>query len=124
MLYLCIELKDEDIPHRTRLGELILERFKEEYSHMVADIENAAGRVSFTSDIWSRASMEPYMAVTAHYIVRTDDGKLKLRHRLIAFRLVRGAHDGEHLANVFFKVLEEIRALDRVSSMGRSLYLY
>ncbi|KAI5823081.1 hypothetical protein K523DRAFT_225338, partial [Schizophyllum commune Tattone D] len=83
MLYLCIELKDEDIPHRTELGKLIMKRFQEEYSRLVADIENAAGRVSFTSDIWSRANMEPYMAVTAHYIVRADDGKLKLRHRLV-----------------------------------------
>ena len=56
------------------------------------------------------------MAVTAHYIVRADDGKLKLRHRLVAFRVVHGTHDGKHLAEVFLRVLKEIRALERVRS--------
>ena len=34
-----LELKDEDIPHRTELGKLIMKRFQEEYSRLVADIE-------------------------------------------------------------------------------------
>jgi hypothetical protein len=36
-------------------------------------------------------------------------------HRLVAFRHLKGSHTGEHLADVFFRVLQELSVLDRVS---------
>ncbi|KII92965.1 hypothetical protein PLICRDRAFT_70154, partial [Plicaturopsis crispa FD-325 SS-3] len=58
---------DSDIPHRTKLTELIIKRFDEEYALIIKDIENAVGRVSFTSDCWSRQNLSDFMAITAHY---------------------------------------------------------
>ena len=38
LLFLSADLDDSDIPHRTKLGELIAESFKKEYLKMVAEI--------------------------------------------------------------------------------------
>ncbi|TEB26169.1 hypothetical protein FA13DRAFT_1586269, partial [Coprinellus micaceus] len=68
-------LDNSDIPHRTRLAQLIVQSFAKEYQNMVDEIAASLGRVSFTSDIWSRHNLQSYMAVTAHYIIRTSKGK-------------------------------------------------
>ncbi|KII88823.1 hypothetical protein PLICRDRAFT_73506, partial [Plicaturopsis crispa FD-325 SS-3] len=70
------ELEDKDIPHRTKLSEMILNRFKLGYQKMTDKIkarhpsQNSLGCVSFTSDMWSSQNLSGYMAVTAHYCAR------------------------------------------------------
>jgi len=54
------------------------------------------------------------MAVTAHYLVTKPGGNLEQRNRLVAFRHLHGSHTGENLADVFFRVLEELSVMDRV----------
>ncbi len=57
------------------------------------------------------------MAITAHYMVKdTLNGPAYKCDRLVAFRHLKGSHTGEHLADVFFWVLQELSVLDRVSS--------
>ncbi|KIK75651.1 hypothetical protein PAXRUDRAFT_61962, partial [Paxillus rubicundulus Ve08.2h10] len=63
-------LHDNQIPHRTKLSELIEERYKSEYCAMVLDIQanqKSLGWVSFTSDLWSNQTIKGFMGVTAHY---------------------------------------------------------
>lgn len=60
------------------------------------------------------------MALTAHYMFTDVNGQLYLRNRLVAFRHLQGSHTGEHLANVFFRVLQELSVLDRVSRSSSS----
>jgi len=56
------------------------------------------------------------MAITAHYMVKdTPNGPAYKRDCLIAFCHLKGSHTGEHLADVFFHVLQELSVLDRVS---------
>ena len=45
----------------------------------------------------------------------TPNGPAYKRDRLVAFRHLKGSHTGEHLADVFFRVLQELSVLDRVS---------
>ncbi|TEB26684.1 hypothetical protein FA13DRAFT_1608436, partial [Coprinellus micaceus] len=68
-------LDDTDIPHRTKVAQLITEAFAREYQKMVQEITTSIGRVAFTSDIWSRRNLQSYMAVTAHYLIKTSSGK-------------------------------------------------
>ncbi|KAJ7190456.1 hypothetical protein GGX14DRAFT_331543, partial [Mycena pura] len=56
-------LEDSDIPHRTKMTEIICNRFRVEYELM-----NSLGRVSFTHDVWSRVNLDSHLAITAHYI--------------------------------------------------------
>ncbi|KAL1755936.1 hypothetical protein FB107DRAFT_175591, partial [Schizophyllum commune] len=61
----------DQIPHRTKLSNTIMRRYKGKYEEMMEEIRTRPlGRISFTSDVWSSADLTGYMAVTAHYIVR------------------------------------------------------
>ena len=66
---------------RTKLMELITDRFKVEYRKMVDETQvslseyyhlyayqqqNSLGQVSFTSDCWSHQNLDGHTAVTAH----------------------------------------------------------
>jgi len=56
------------------------------------------------------------MAITAHYMVKdTLNGPVYKCDHLVAFRHLKRSHTGEHLADVFFRVLQELSVLDRVS---------
>ncbi|KAH7918397.1 hypothetical protein BV22DRAFT_998179, partial [Leucogyrophana mollusca] len=57
-----------DLPHRTKLRELVLDAWREYFNVLKRDLANAAGRVSFTTDIWSDDNLRPFLAMTAHWI--------------------------------------------------------
>ncbi|KAF8157518.1 hypothetical protein BJ912DRAFT_798322, partial [Pholiota molesta] len=65
-------LADSDIPHRTTITKLIIGNFQREYQNILNKIQSSEGRVSFTSDVWSRNDLSAFMAVTAHYLVKVD----------------------------------------------------
>lgn len=67
-----------------------------------------------TSDMWSAKSLDPYMAVTAHYVTEKN-GRLELRSRLIGFRRVNGVHDGDNLGDIFYGIIKEWGILHKVS---------
>jgi len=56
---------------------------------------NSAGRVSYTSDVWSRNDLSVFMAMTAHYMFTDVNGQLYLQNRLVAFRNLQGSHTGD-----------------------------
>ncbi|KAF5329696.1 hypothetical protein D9619_009224 [Psilocybe cf. subviscida] len=117
--FICPSLREAGaIPHRTKLSELVTSTFREQYNSMVADIEKSLGRVSFTSDIWSRQSLQSYMAVTAHFMANTPSPVgplLTLQTRLVAFRVLHGSHTGVNIGKAFVKILEEINCLHKIS---------
>ncbi|KAF5332789.1 hypothetical protein D9611_005171 [Ephemerocybe angulata] len=117
LLYLNATLEESDLPHRTKVAQLVTESFAREYKNMVNDISNSLGRVAFTSDIWSRNNLQSYMAITAHYLVMSPAGNLELKSRLVAFRHIEGSHTGENIGKVFVRVLEEIRCLHKISTI-------
>lgn len=72
-------------------------------------------------DLWSDPNLAPFMAVTAHWIemvqVHTMEGvryKLTLRTDLIGFHHVPGRHTGEHLAQAFIVVLDQLNITAKV----------
>ncbi|KAH9925070.1 hypothetical protein B0H21DRAFT_668615, partial [Amylocystis lapponica] len=82
LLYISAELEERDIPHRTKTTDLILEHYAEEKTKIATDAQNVLGRVSFTSDLWSDGQLRAFMAVTLHYMVKDQHGRLALRARL------------------------------------------
>ncbi|KAF5358783.1 hypothetical protein D9758_008530 [Tetrapyrgos nigripes] len=96
--YIGLELTSGEIPHRTKLMELIFAQFEREFSNVKAEIQNSLGR---------------YMAVTAHYMIQKD-GHLVMKSRLVAFRHVEGSHDGLNMATYFFTVLKELGITNRI----------
>ncbi|KAJ6543553.1 hypothetical protein DFH09DRAFT_878057, partial [Mycena vulgaris] len=70
LLFIGAHLDDDDIPHRTKMSQIISERVQAEYQKMIHEIQNAIGRVSYTDDIWTRKNLDLHIAITAHYMVR------------------------------------------------------
>ncbi|KAJ3752489.1 hypothetical protein EV360DRAFT_11628, partial [Lentinula raphanica] len=70
LLYIGNNLRERDIPHRTRLRELILERYKCHWKEITSEMKAALGRISFTSDMWSNSVLKGFMAITAHYMIK------------------------------------------------------
>ncbi|KAL1671438.1 hypothetical protein EV122DRAFT_190260, partial [Schizophyllum commune] len=68
-------IDESDLPHRTKMTELIEERFKKEFEGMRVEMENSPGRIAFTMDVWSRINLESYLAITAHYVHTTPAGQ-------------------------------------------------
>ncbi|KZP07598.1 hypothetical protein FIBSPDRAFT_708605, partial [Athelia psychrophila] len=64
-------LDDKDIPHCTKLSEMITARFKVEHAAMVRDIRHSLGRVATTADVWTRKNLDSHIAITAHYLMRS-----------------------------------------------------
>ena len=73
-------------------------------------IQNAAGQVSLTTDIWSDQNRQPYLAITAHWIAKIEDTTaLKPMVALIAFHRVRGRHDGKSLGKTIMELLDRAK---------------
>ncbi|KAI0700241.1 hypothetical protein C8T65DRAFT_538891, partial [Cerioporus squamosus] len=70
LLYDAAHLTDDDIPHRTKLRELIKTHFKTFQTELRQELRVPLGRISFTTDLWSDPILRAFMAVTAHYFIR------------------------------------------------------
>ena len=139
LLYDAANLTDEDIPHRTKLRELIHSEFERYRAKLRDELHNvswlaifiipyfveltvllckrALGRISFTTDLWTDPILRAFMAVTVHYLMRNEDNRLILRTRLLAFNYLEGHHKGDNLADAFFKILKSEGLVERVCTL-------
>ena len=123
LLLLRSDLKDSDIPRRTKLRELLLQAWKDYFqvlhSSFVAClppllcslfsfylIQAAVGHISFTMDLWTDQLRRPYLAMTAHWIAEVEDSTLQLKSALIAFHRMRENHTGKKLAKTVVHLLD------------------
>ncbi|KAL4254558.1 Zinc finger BED domain-containing [Pleurotus pulmonarius] len=120
-LMLRDELKDSDIPHRTTIRNRVTEVWEAHLDWLEAEMKDAMGKVSLTTDLWSDTNLSPFMAVTAHWIegksVPTPNGDqyvLKLRSDLIGFHRVPGRHSGDHLAQAFIFITDRIQLTPKI----------
>lgn len=72
------------------------------------------GEISFTADIWSSKSLDPYLAITAHWIGQEVESgprmsKLNFKCALIAFHYVSGSHTGVDLAKMILHLIDRAR---------------
>ncbi|GLB45978.1 putative hAT family C-terminal dimerisation region [Lyophyllum shimeji] len=114
LLYVGTQLDEDDLPHRTKLTQLIYERFQVEFKKLIEELKNAAGRISFTSDLWTDQNRRSYMAITAHFMSFGTNGQVTMTTRLVAFRYVPGSHSGQDLAKVFVAILKELGIFNRI----------
>jgi hypothetical protein len=84
----------------------------EPYSQHIT--QKSLGKVSFTADIWSDPQLRPFLAITAHWIQRLDDGTLLLRADLVAFSYIPDSHSGDNIAKAALKALEHGDLLKKV----------
>lgn len=84
--------------------------------------QNAVGRISFTTDVWSDQNRQPYLAMTAHWISKSEgSSSLQLKAALIAFHRLRGRHDGMTLAKTVVELLDRAGVTVKVSILSVQL---
>ncbi|KAJ3931064.1 MAG: hypothetical protein NXY57DRAFT_866888, partial [Lentinula lateritia] len=83
LLYIGHDLRDADIPHRTKLTELVLKQYEKHWRNITEEMKASLGRISYTSDMWSNGILKGFMAITAHYMVKDLSGHVVMRSRLI-----------------------------------------
>ncbi|KAG8821310.1 hypothetical protein FRC17_009861 [Serendipita sp. 399] len=108
LLFCGRQLQDKDIPHRDRLGRLVMTAFKDSWENLVAEIASSEGETSLTADMWTSPAKVAFMAITAHFIVRNHNC-LEMRARLVAFRKIEGEHSGANMARHMAQVLHELK---------------
>ena len=77
--------------------------------------QNSLGKISFTADIWSNQSRYPYLAITGHWLSRTQGYSLQLNAAVLAFHRLRGSHNGERLARIVVHLLDRVGITVKVS---------
>jgi hypothetical protein len=110
LLLLREDLKDKDIPRRTKIKKEIIQAWQDYFVVLKQDLavrspmfvkiillinflnytQGALGNVSFTTDIWSSDTRKPYLAVTAHWIAGNSEmlSDLNMKSALIAFHCI------------------------------------
>jgi hypothetical protein len=64
--------------------------------------------------MWSKKDMQPYYAVTAHWLYEDGAGNFKLGSRLIAFHRFWGRHTAKNMADVTLKLLDRAGTTTKV----------
>ncbi|KAJ7118153.1 hypothetical protein C8R44DRAFT_625973 [Mycena epipterygia] len=55
--------------------------------HITSNSQHALGKISFTMDVWSSKALQPYLAVTAHWLgLRAGTSQPALHQARLAFR--------------------------------------
>ncbi|KAF9463607.1 hypothetical protein BDZ94DRAFT_1128067, partial [Collybia nuda] len=65
-------IDDDDIPHRTKITQMIFEEHQAMRQQIMAELRKAQGHVSYTLDLWSDPNLASYMAVTAHFYIQEN----------------------------------------------------
>lgn len=100
VIYGHCNISEKDLPHRTKLTELIFAAYEQEHQHLKVCYRKSLGCVSFSSDLWSDPNLVSFMALTSHFLSRDNSGHLHLDNRLLAFRVVDGKHDRNNIAKI------------------------
>ncbi|KAF9224607.1 hypothetical protein BS17DRAFT_766592 [Gyrodon lividus] len=70
----------------------------------------AMGEISFTADVWLSKSLNPYLAVTAHWIgqdMETGMCKLSFKSALIMFHYILGSNTGIAIARALLHLIDQ-----------------
>ena len=126
--YMRPNILDADIPHHKKLREEVLakaDKFLDKLNTMfnvsmllstrdtlrlLTHFQSLPSKVSFTFDTWTSRSMDPYLALTAHYIESTPDQPLvwRLKTNLIGFIPLVGNHSGKNQARHIHRCIDRI----------------
>ena len=80
--------------------------------------QNAVGKISVTTDIWTDPNLRSFMAMTAHWLEFVSGPnnvqELQLQSALIGFTPMPQEHTGEEIAKAFVSVLNRVDITDKV----------
>ncbi|KAF8833161.1 hypothetical protein BDN67DRAFT_868435, partial [Paxillus ammoniavirescens] len=59
------QMKELDIPHRTKLQDEILAKATEVKAKLGEQLKGVPGQISITFDAWTSSAYDPYLTITA-----------------------------------------------------------
>lgn len=81
-------------------------------------LQEALGNVSFTADVWDSKKRQAFLAITGHWVAEVKGAQgspqLEMRSALLAFKRIRGRHQGDTLGQVLFEVLQKAEISTKV----------
>ncbi|TFY55049.1 hypothetical protein EVJ58_g8494 [Rhodofomes roseus] len=118
MMLMRPDMKQEDIPHCTKMMSLVQAAFEEHYKELKVELKGAVGNISFTADVWDSSKRQAFLAITAHWVVQVPGPEgtsvLVMKSALLVFKRIKGRHQGETLGQVLFKVLKHTDILAHI----------
>jgi hypothetical protein len=67
-----------------------------------------------TCDVWQAGNTDAYFAVTGHWIEECASGVWTLEHALLGFTQMNCSHNGTHLGQMLFTILNRLRVVHKV----------
>ena len=133
LLHISDTLTNDDIPTRTTLTaatkeaadeilckhclEMQVSTFCFARVYLMTSEKCAEGNISSTNDVWTESNkMYSFIAITAHYILKDENGAYQLWHSLIGFEYLPGSHTGDHIAHVLFGIYTRLGITHQVST--------
>lgn len=81
----------------------IIEEWNKQKELVQKDLADALSSIHLSFDLWTSPNYYSIISIIAHFI----DKEGARKQRLLAFRVLRGAHSGENQAGVVLEVIEE-----------------
>jgi hypothetical protein len=107
--YLRPSLSDNDIPHRTKTRQEILDRTSFAIERIKKALAHVDSKISMTFDSWTSLVGDPFLSVTAHYIDspvnKPQEWELKMEQ--LAFRYIEGNHSGANIGRILVEVIDD-----------------
>lgn len=111
LYYLNSDIDSWLITSHTTAKTWLLRQYEMQKARIKGMIQNARTRIHLTLDCWTSPNHLPILGVIAHYI----SSEKKLEKSVLALRQIDGAHTGENLAGLVYRVVQEF---DFASNLG------
>jgi hypothetical protein len=116
--YLRPNMKDSDIPHRTKLREQIMGKVDNVIERMHEYYSGIRSQFSATFDLWQSGAGDPYLSLTVHYIdaPKEKPNDWDLKSDLLAFAEIKGNHSGANIGEHILGVVDRYGIADKVAN--------
>jgi hypothetical protein len=100
-----------EIPSADTIKRDIMELYATNIAKMQTVLQELHSKISFTTDIWTSASMKSFLSITAHFI----DSEWQLQNIIVDFVQIFGSHTGINIKNSFVLGLENLSIQTKVT---------
>jgi len=98
------------IPSANTIKRDIIELYATNAIKMQTVLQELHSKISFTTDIWTSASMKSFLSITAHFI----DSEWQLQNIVVDFVQIFGSHTGINIKDSFVSGLENLSIQTKV----------
>ena len=101
-------LSERDILHCHTIHKEILQCVHVAEGRVCENMSKIPLKISFMFDVWTSASGDPYLSLTAHYIDAPVDcpSAWQLRLEKLIFQQIEGRHTGKNMADILGHALD------------------